>query len=274
MNYNMYAGAFLGTVFVLMTVGIAGNAIFSTEPPEEEGFAIAVADDAPAEPAEEDEGLQPITPLLASADIGNGPSVFRKCQSCHNIEADAANKTGPNLWNVVGMQAASKEGFSYSAAMSEYGSEGNVWDFEALNRFLAAPGDYIDGTSMGFAGLRREGERADLIAWMAEQGDEPVPLPSEDTAADDAAADDEAPADEAPADGEAPADEAPADGEAPAEEATADEEAPAEEATADEEPATEEATAEDAAAEETAPTDGAAAAEQAPAQDGEEAPAQ
>jgi len=211
MNYNLYAGAFLGTVFVLMTVGIASDSIYYSSDPDQEGFAIAVLD-APAggeEPA--DEGLQPITPLLASADIGEGPTVFRKCQSCHVIDAGGENRTGPGLWNVVGAQAGTHAGFDYSAAMDEYGAEGRIWDFEALNRFLYAPGDYIDGTSMRFAGLPRESERANLIAWMAQQNDNPVPFDAFETA--DAA--EEAPAEETPAE-DTPAEEEPAE-EAPAE---------------------------------------------------------
>lgn len=216
MNYTMYAGAFLATVFVVMTVGIASDAIFHTETPEEPGFAIVVAEDEGAAPAEE-EVETPIAVLLASADPSNGPSVFRKCQSCHNVEEGAAHKTGPNLWNIVGKQVALYDDFRYSPAMQAYAEGGTEWDFESLNKFLAAPSDYIDGTSMGFAGLNRDGERADLIAWLATQNDNPVPLPSPDEATEDGATEEaaEGAADEG-AEGEAPAETA-EDGSEPAE---------------------------------------------------------
>ena len=195
MNYNMYAGAFLATVFVVMTVGIASDAIFYSETPEQQGFAIIVPEaEGVAAPAEEEVDV-PVAVLLANADPANGPSVFRKCQSCHNIEQGAPHKTGPNLWNIVGKQAALYDDFRYSNAMLAYAGDGAVWDFEALNNFLKAPDEYIDDTSMRFAGLRRDGERADLIAWLATQHDTPVPLPAPEAA----------PAEEAAAEGGAPA---------------------------------------------------------------------
>lgn len=195
MNYNMYAGAFLATVFVVMTVGIASDAIFYSETPEQQGFAIIVPEaEGVTAPAEEEVDV-PVAVLLANADPANGPSVFRKCQSCHNIEQGAPHKTGPNLWNIVGKQAALYDDFRYSNAILAYAGDGAVWDFEALNNFLKAPDEYIDDTSMRFAGLRRDGERADLIAWLATQHDTPVPLPAPEAA----------PAEEAAAEGGAPA---------------------------------------------------------------------
>lgn len=215
MNLNMYAGAFLGTVFVVMTVGIASDSIFYSPAPEAPGFAIAVLDDPGGAEPVEDEGLQPITPLLASADIEAGAGVFRKCQACHVVEPGGANRTGPNLWNIVNLPAASHSDFRYSTAMEEYAAEGKIWDFEALNRFLAAPDEYIDGTSMGFAGLNRENERRDIIAWLAQQADTPFPLPTpEEAAAMEAAAEAEVEVEvdvEAPAEGEAPVDDMPAE---------------------------------------------------------------
>ena len=123
------------------------------------------------------------TTMYAGAFLAsNGEGVFRKCQSCHNIEDGAGHKTGPNLWNIVGKQVALYDEFRYSQAMQDYAADGTVWDFDSLNNFLAAPKDYIDGTSMSFAGLRRDGERADLIAWLAMQNDSPVALPEPEAA--------------------------------------------------------------------------------------------
>ncbi|MBO6553394.1 MAG: cytochrome c family protein [Roseitalea sp.] len=192
MNTTMYAGAFLGTVFVVMTVGLASDAIFSHQAPEQEGFAIIVEESEGTAVAVEEVDV-PISVLLASADASNGEGVFRKCQSCHNIESGAGHKTGPNLWNIVGKEVALYDEFRYSQAMQDYAEGGTVWDFDSLNNFLAAPKDYIDGTSMSFAGLPRDGERADLIAWLATQNDSPVALPEPEAA----------PAEEAAAEGDA-----------------------------------------------------------------------
>ncbi|MEO0542208.1 MAG: cytochrome c family protein [Pseudomonadota bacterium] len=174
-DYNMYAGAFLSTVFVVMTVGIVGDTVFHHDEPEQQGFAIAVEEtDAGPAPVEEEETLAAITPLLASADIASGESVFRQCQSCHNVADGAGNKAGPNLWGVIGRQPGVYPDFRYSSAMVSYGEANAQWDFEAMNRFLAKPKDYIDGTSMGYRGLRDEEDRANLIAYLNAQSGAPL----------------------------------------------------------------------------------------------------
>jgi cytochrome c len=228
---NMGVGAFLGTVFVLMSVSIASEGIFHSETPEKEGFAIVAEDAAPAEAAPEVAAV-PIAVLLASADAAAGETVFKKCASCHTVDKGGANKVGPNLYGLVDRPIASHEGFSYSAAITEFSQGGSVlWTWDHLNEFLLAPKQHIPGTSMGFAGLKKDDERANLIVYLHTMADSPVPLPTPDAAAPaDAAA---APADAAPVDAAAaPADAAPA---APAEaapaEATPAEPAPAQPAT-------------------------------------------
>jgi cytochrome c len=194
---NMAVGAFLGTVFVLMSVSIASEGIFHSETPEKEGFAIVAEEAAPAEAAPE-VAATPIAVLLASADAAAGEGVFKKCASCHSIEKGGPNKVGPDLWGVVERPIASHEGFSYSAAMTEFSKGGTEkWTFEHLNAFLTAPKQHVPGTAMGFAGIKKDDERANLIMYLHTQADSPVPLPTPDAAPADGAA---APADAAPAD--------------------------------------------------------------------------
>ncbi|GAB4352298.1 MAG: hypothetical protein Kow0026_09740 [Oricola sp.] len=182
-NLNTYAGAFLGTVFVMMTVGILGEAIFETEAPEEAGFAI-VAGDGGGETTEAAKGptVEPVAPLLASADVSKGESIFKKCHACHTVEQGGPNKVGPNLWNIVNRPVASHEGFKYSGAMTEFAAGGTVWDYDHLNHFIKKPKSLVPGTAMGFAGLSKVQDRADLIAYLRTMSDNPAPLPDPNAA--------------------------------------------------------------------------------------------
>ena len=125
---NMAAGAFLGTVFVVMSVSLVSDALFHAEAPEQEGFVIEVAE------AETGDGggapqATPIANLLQTADAAAGEASFAKCQACHTVDEGGANRVGPNLWGVVNRPIASHEGFSYSAAMTEFSEGGEVvWD--------------------------------------------------------------------------------------------------------------------------------------------------
>ena len=93
------------------------------------------------------------------------------------------NKIGPALWNVVGRDIAADTTYAYSGALA--GIEGG-WTAEALDGFLLKPKAWAPGTKMGFAGLKDEADRANLIAWMYQQADAPLALPepsAEDLAA-------------------------------------------------------------------------------------------
>nr|WP_245866458.1 cytochrome c family protein [Kandeliimicrobium roseum] len=102
-----------------------------------------------------------------SGDAAKGERVFRKCMACHAVGEGAKNKVGPELNGVVGRAAASVEDFKYSPAMQEKGEGGLVWDAGTLDAFLTNPKDYVPGTKMAFPGLKKDGERADVIAYLA-----------------------------------------------------------------------------------------------------------
>ncbi|NCW66550.1 MAG: cytochrome c family protein, partial [Rhodobacteraceae bacterium] len=75
--------------------------------------------------------------------------------------------TGPSLYGVVGRAAGSIEGYKYSKAMA---GSGLVWDAETLDAYLTNPKKYLKGTKMAFAGLKKEKDRADVIAYLATTG--------------------------------------------------------------------------------------------------------
>lgn len=108
----------------------------------------------------------PAASASAEGDASKGKRIFKRCAACHAIGEGAAHKLGPQLNDVMGRTAGTAEGYRYSKAMTAAGEAGTVWTAEALDAFLAKPRDFIKGTKMSFAGLRKEGERADLIAYL------------------------------------------------------------------------------------------------------------
>jgi len=97
-----------------------------------------------------------------AGDAKAGEKVFRKCKSCHYVDKEK-NKTGPHLVNIIGRAAGSVDGFKYSKAMKE---SGLTWDEATLAEFLKKPKAYVKGTKMAFAGLRKDKEIDDLIAYL------------------------------------------------------------------------------------------------------------
>lgn len=131
-------------------------------PKPEEGSGSAKAE-APAAPAFDPAA---VATAAASADAAAGEAVFKKCASCHTIEAGGANKTGPHLHGVVGRPKGSVADFSYSDAMK---SKGGNWDLADLAAFLHKPKDYVPGTKMAFGGIKDTTDLANLLAYLASQ---------------------------------------------------------------------------------------------------------
>jgi len=122
----------------------------------------------------EKKGPTPIEPLLATASAEKGMQVFKKCTSCHTIENGGPNRIGPNLHGIVGAPKAKHPGYSYSQAMAQ---KGGSWTYDDLNVYLYSPRNFVPGTKMAFAGIKDDKERADLIAYLRQQTDNPPPMP-------------------------------------------------------------------------------------------------
>ncbi len=106
-------------------------------------------------------------PALANGDAEKGEKVFKKCKACHQVGEGAKNRVGPILNGIVGKAAGSDEEFKYSDALAEKAAEGLVWDEASLTEFLAKPKNFIKGTKMSFAGLRKDDDIENLIAYLA-----------------------------------------------------------------------------------------------------------
>ncbi|MCP4318783.1 MAG: cytochrome c family protein [Hyphomicrobiales bacterium] len=104
-------------------------------------------------------------PALADGDAKKGAKVFRKCKACHVVDNEK-NKVGPHLVDVIDRPIANVEGFKYSSAMIEFGGDDKVWDIETLTLYLKKPKDFIKGTKMAFAGLKKDKDIDNIIAYL------------------------------------------------------------------------------------------------------------
>jgi len=138
----------VGCAAMLAFVGLTeiSHGIVSVDDLETPAYAIEVAE----EEGDAEEEVISIAAIMASADATAGVKVFKKCSGCHNATPDGDANTGPNLWGIMGRDIASVD---------------NV---------------YAKGTKMnGFSGLKKDADRANVMAWLNEQSDAAIPLPTE-----------------------------------------------------------------------------------------------
>jgi cytochrome c len=192
-NKGIAAVLVAGIAFFLFG-SIGANLVRETVP---EKSAIQIATEQPKAAAQKaPEGPAAIEPFLAKADVAAGEAYAKKtCGICHSFNEGGKAIIGPNLYNVVGGPHAHMQGFDYSNAIK---SKKGPWTFDALNEWLYKPSAYAPGTRMGFAGIKDNQERANVIAYLRSLSPNPVPLPAANAVPAQAAA-------AAPAAGGAPA---------------------------------------------------------------------
>ena len=191
LELNKIAAAVLVTGISVMLINTLGDklvapktlaknvyAVDLSAPPVAVSSAPAAAGAGAAKPAAGGApaaGPAPVAPLLAAASAEAGEKVSKQCTACHTFVKGGPNRVGPNLWDVVGRNRASVDGFAYSATLA--GMKGENWDYEAINQFLANPKGFVANTKMAFAGLKKPEDRANMIAYLRSMSDSPKPLP-------------------------------------------------------------------------------------------------
>ena len=163
MTFTKAAGGVCGALLVFLLGKWAAEELYNVQSHGEQAYVIETGEED-VEVAETEE--VDFEALLAAADVEKGARAFRQCSACHKLE-DGANGTGPHLYGIVGRAKGVVDGFGYSDTIAGMGGE---WSAENLNGFLESPRDYAPGTSMGYAGMRKIEDRANLIAYLATIG--------------------------------------------------------------------------------------------------------
>ena len=174
---NKIIASIVLAIILVLGINKITDAIFYVEKPEKSAYQIAevttVASTASAEANSSNSESGNIMALFASTSAVEGAKVFKKCAACHSIKEGGANKIGPALWNVLGRTAGSVPGYKYSKAMAAHNKN---WSFEEMNGFLTKPKNWIKGTKMSFAGLKKAKDRAAVILYMNENTNSPLQL--------------------------------------------------------------------------------------------------
>ena len=166
MTLTKVTGAVCGSLLVYLFISWAGESIYGGGAESHGGEEVAQAYSIPVEDAAPADGAAAEGPawpeVFAAADPAAGEKVFKKCAACHKV--DGSNGTGPHLNGVVGRARGSVEGFAYSEGMA---SIHDPWTPELIEVFLTNPKADVKGTKMGFAGLPKIEDRANVIAYLA-----------------------------------------------------------------------------------------------------------
>jgi cytochrome c len=99
----------------------------------------------------------------AAGDPAEGEKVFAKCKICHQIGEGAKNAVGPELNGVIGRHSGTAPGYNYSEANK---NSGITWDEATFREYIKNPKAKIPGTKMIFAGLPKDTDIDNLLAYL------------------------------------------------------------------------------------------------------------
>jgi cytochrome c len=98
----------------------------------------------------------------AAGDPARGEQLWRKCASCHTLDANGRNRAGPRLHGIFGRTAGSVSDYSYSDALKK---SGIVWNDSTLDAYIKDAEGFVPGTKM-YGGLSQDADREDLLAFL------------------------------------------------------------------------------------------------------------
>ena len=174
---NKLIAAIVLTVVIVLGINKLADIVYSVKSPKDSTYKIATTNGTEKTNKEDDlkdEGTMDIKAFLALGSVDHGKIIFKQCAACHSISKGGGNKIGPALWGTIGRKAGSLSDYKYSKGMAGLAK---IWNFDSTNAFLIKPKDYVKGTKMAYAGLKKEKDRASIILYLNEQGDSPLPLP-------------------------------------------------------------------------------------------------
>jgi cytochrome c len=164
MTVTKVGGALCGALLVFLLINWGAEIIYSTEGGHgdhaEAAYVIEV-EGAEDHGGDAEVATVDMVALVAAADAAAGEKVFSKCKACHKV--DGNDGVGPHLDGVFERAIGGVAGFGYSGALADHGG---AWTIENLSAFILKPSDFAPGTKMTFAGLKKDEDRANLIAYL------------------------------------------------------------------------------------------------------------
>jgi cytochrome c2 len=104
----------------------------------------------------------PLVLPAAAGDAARGEQLWRKCASCHTLDANGRNRAGPRLHGVFGRVAGSVSDYRYSDALK---NSGIVWNEQTLDAYIKDAEGFVPGTKM-YGGLSQDSDREDLLTFL------------------------------------------------------------------------------------------------------------